>query len=377
MAPLRRLCLCLLLALLPPPPAAPAPAPAPLRRPDWAACRVLSRELSRLLGAVREPYPVLVSTGGSENNGGTREAPGFSQSTGSSAGAPEGSAGESGSSAGDTGSSESAGRARPGRARIRPVHRGAREAPGASRRTEGLGKDRGAQPERRGAREASGDSTGGTGGLGKHRGLGRHRGPDRGVPGLGRCTGGLGKDRGARPGRAGGSESTGSSGSTGELGRGHREAREAPGGAGSSRRGGSVSRSYRRREHRPRSLLQEGLQLLEEEPQNWPPRIRCSDTCDPLSLESNHTLCLQRIRQALQHYRDLLGSDIFQELPQPQLESTMEQLLRLVQDGHGRPPRHLLAPTDLWEQPVKRHLALKRLRSFSALIGRVFNHGAR
>ncbi|XP_054505236.2 interleukin-23 subunit alpha isoform X2 [Agelaius phoeniceus] len=180
MAPLRRLCLCLLLALLPPPPAAPAPAPAPLRRPDWAACRVLSRELSRLLGAVREPYPVL-----------------------------------------------------------------------------------------------------------------------------------------------------------------------------------------------------EGLQLLEEEPQNWPPRIRCSDTCDPLSLESNHTLCLQRIRQALQHYRDLLGSDIFQELPQPQLESTMEQLLRLVQDGHGRPPRHLLAPTDLWEQPVKRHLALKRLRSFSALIGRVFNHGAR
>ncbi|NXH01150.1 IL23A protein, partial [Loxia leucoptera] len=61
MAPFRRLCLCLLLALLPPPPAAPAPAPAPLRRPDWAACRVLSRELSRLLGAVREPHPVLVS----------------------------------------------------------------------------------------------------------------------------------------------------------------------------------------------------------------------------------------------------------------------------------------------------------------------------
>ncbi|NXE71817.1 IL23A protein, partial [Calcarius ornatus] len=175
MAPFLRLCLCLLLALLPPPPAAPAPAPAPgpLRRPDWAACRVLSRELSRLLGAVREPHPVL-----------------------------------------------------------------------------------------------------------------------------------------------------------------------------------------------------EGLQLLEEEPQNWPPRIRCSDACDPLTLESNHTRCLQRIRQALQHYRDLLGSDIFREQPQPQLESALEQLLRLVQDGHGRPPRHRLAPTPLWQQPLQRHLALKRLRSFSALIGR-------
>ncbi|XP_054150312.1 interleukin-23 subunit alpha [Melozone crissalis] len=186
MAPLRRLCLCLLLALLPPPPAAPAPAPvtapapAPLRRPDWAACRVLSRELSRLLGAAREPHPVL-----------------------------------------------------------------------------------------------------------------------------------------------------------------------------------------------------EGLQLLEEEPQNWPPRIRCSDACDPLSLESNHTLCLQRIRQALQHYRDLLGSDIFREQPQPQLESTMEQLLRLVQDGPGRPPRHLPAPPELWQRPLQQHLALKRLRSFCALMGRVFSHGAR
>ncbi|XP_041567505.2 interleukin-23 subunit alpha [Taeniopygia guttata] len=180
MAPLRRLRLWLLLVLLPPPPAAPAPAPAPLRRPDWAACRVLSRELARLLGTVREPHPVL-----------------------------------------------------------------------------------------------------------------------------------------------------------------------------------------------------EGMQLLEEEPQNWPPRIRCSDACDPQSLESNHTRCLHRIRQALQHYRDLLGSDIFREQPQPQLETTMEQLLRHVQDGHGRAPRDPLTPTKVWEQPLHRHLALKRLRSFAALIGRVFNHRAR
>ncbi|XP_039572495.1 interleukin-23 subunit alpha, partial [Passer montanus] len=144
MAPLRRLRLCLLLALLPPPPAAPAPAPgqAPGQTavpvPDWAACRVLSRELSRLLGTVREPHPVL-----------------------------------------------------------------------------------------------------------------------------------------------------------------------------------------------------EGLQLLEDEPQNWPPRIRCSDACDPLSLESNHTRCLQRVRQALQHYRDLLGSDIFRERPQPQLQSALERLLRHVPVSAG------------------------------------------
>ncbi|NWW21572.1 IL23A protein, partial [Falcunculus frontatus] len=134
MAPLRRLLLCLCLALLLPPPAAPAPAPAPGRLPDWAACRILSRELSRLLATVKEPHSAL-----------------------------------------------------------------------------------------------------------------------------------------------------------------------------------------------------EGMQLMEEDPQNWPPRIRCSDSCDPLTLESNNTRCLDRIRQALPHYRDLLGSDIFREQPQPRLQSTMEQLLRHVQ----------------------------------------------
>ncbi|RMB90383.1 hypothetical protein DUI87_33269 [Hirundo rustica rustica] len=104
------------------------------------------------------------------------------------------------------------------------------------------------------------------------------------------------------------------------------------------------------------------MQLLEEEPQNWPPRIRCSDACDPLALETNNTRCLHRIRQALQHYRDLLGSDIFRDQPQPQLETTMEQLLRHVQ---------------VWEQQLQRHLALKRLRSFAAVMSRVFNHSAR
>ncbi|NXY61188.1 IL23A protein, partial [Callaeas wilsoni] len=178
MAPLRRLCLCLCLPLLLPPPAAPAPAPA--RRPDWAACRILSRELSRLLATVKEPHPVL-----------------------------------------------------------------------------------------------------------------------------------------------------------------------------------------------------EGMQLMEEDPQNWPPRIRCSDACDPLTLETNNTRCLHRIRQALQHYRDLLGSDIFRDQPQPQLETTMEQLLRHVQEGHGRSPRHPMAATMVWTHPFQRHLALKRLRSFAAVMSRVFNHSAR
>ncbi|NWV80753.1 IL23A protein, partial [Dasyornis broadbenti] len=180
MAPLRSLCVCLCLPLLLPPSAAPAPAPAPARRPDWAACRILSRELSRLLATVKEPHSAL-----------------------------------------------------------------------------------------------------------------------------------------------------------------------------------------------------EGMQLMEDDPQNWPPRIRCSDACDPLTLETNNTRCLHRIRQALQHYRDLLGSDIFQDQPQPQLETTMEELLDHVQEGRGHRPRHPMAPTMVWAQPFQRHLALKRLRSFAAVMSRVFNHSAR
>ncbi|NXB49583.1 IL23A protein, partial [Leucopsar rothschildi] len=79
---------------------------------------------------------------------------------------------------------------------------------------------------------------------------------------------------------------------------------------------------------------------------------------DPHLTPHSPQRCLHRIRQALQHYRDLLGSDIFRDQPQPQLETTMEQLLRHV-------------------QPYQRHLALKRLRSFAAVMGRVFNHSAR
>ncbi|XP_057245447.1 interleukin-23 subunit alpha, partial [Malurus melanocephalus] len=87
--------------------------------------------------------------------------------------------------------------------------------------------------------------------------------------------------------------------------------------------------------------------------------------------------CLHRIHQALQHYRDLLGSDIFREQPQPQLETTMEELLQHVQEGRGRPPRPPMVATEVWAQQLQRHLALKRLRSFAAVMSRVFNHSAR
>ncbi|XP_074663904.1 interleukin-23 subunit alpha isoform X1 [Strix aluco] len=220
MAPLRRLCLCLCLPLLLPPSAAPAPAPTP--RTDWAACGSLSRELSRLVATLKEPYRVLVSAG-----------------------------------------------SRPG-------------GPGALR-----GIPAGAVP----------------------RGGGR--------PGEGGAAGPLLTPR-----------------------------------------------------------CQEETRLSEENPKNWPPRIRCSDACDPATLDTNNTRCLGRILQGLQHYRDLLGSDIFTDRPLPQLETTLARLLGLVQQEHGRPPRHSLAPSKAWAHPLLRRLALQRLQSFAAIMSRVFTHSA-
>lgn len=82
MAPLRRLLLCLCLPLLLPPPAAPVPVSAP--RTDWAACRSLSRELSRLVATLKEPHRVLVSAGGSA--GGDRGVSGHQKTRGIAAG---------------------------------------------------------------------------------------------------------------------------------------------------------------------------------------------------------------------------------------------------------------------------------------------------
>ncbi|NXM35594.1 IL23A protein, partial [Oxyruncus cristatus] len=96
----------------------------------------------------------------------------------------------------------------------------------------------------------------------------------------------------------------------------------------------------------------------------------------PISPPRPPQRCLHRILQALQHYRDLLGSDIFRDQPQPQLETTMDQLLGLVQQEHGHPPRHPMAPSETWSHQLLRHLALKRLRSFAAIMSRVFTHSA-
>ncbi|XP_065714867.1 interleukin-23 subunit alpha [Patagioenas fasciata] len=125
----------------------------------------------------------------------------------------------------------------------------------------------------------------------------------------------------------------------------------------------------------PHRVLEE-TQLSEEDPKNWPPRIRCSDACDPSTLDTNNTRCLQRILQGLQHYRDLLGSDIFTARRLPRLEATLDQLLGLVQQEHGRPPRHSLAPSETWAHPLLQRMALQRLQSFVAIMSRVFTHSA-
>ncbi|KAM8794100.1 interleukin-23 subunit alpha [Eudromia elegans] len=110
---------------------------------------------------------------------------------------------------------------------------------------------------------------------------------------------------------------------------------------------------------------------------DWPPRIRCSDACDPPTLDTNNTRCLRRILQGLQHYRDLLDSDVFSGHRQPELRRALDRLLALVQQEHGRPPRRPLAPSPPWAQALLQHQALERLQSFTAVMGRVFSHGAR
>ncbi|NXS60795.1 IL23A protein, partial [Brachypteracias leptosomus] len=125
----------------------------------------------------------------------------------------------------------------------------------------------------------------------------------------------------------------------------------------------------------PNRILEE-THLSVEDPKNWPPRIRCSDSCDPSTLDTNNTRCLQRILQGLQHYRDLLGSDIFTAHPLPQLEAALDQLLGLIQQEHGRPPQHPVAPSETWSQSLLQRLALQRLQSFAAIMSRVFTHSA-
>ncbi|NXP77003.1 IL23A protein, partial [Ramphastos sulfuratus] len=125
----------------------------------------------------------------------------------------------------------------------------------------------------------------------------------------------------------------------------------------------------------PNQILDETL-LSEEDPKNQPPWIRCSDACDPSTLDTNNTRCLRRILQGLRHYRDLLGSDIFSARRLPRLEAALDQLLRLVQQEHGQPTHRPLAPSQSWARSLLQRLALQRLQSFAAIISRVFTHSA-
>ncbi|XP_064330409.1 interleukin-23 subunit alpha isoform X1 [Phalacrocorax carbo] len=124
----------------------------------------------------------------------------------------------------------------------------------------------------------------------------------------------------------------------------------------------------------------EDTHLSEEDPENWPPRIRCSDACDPSTLDTNNTHCLQRILQGLKHYRDLLGSDIFTTRPLHQLQATLNQLLDQLlaphQQERNEPHRHHMEPSEAWARPLLQRLALQRLQSFTAIMGRVFTHSA-
>ncbi|KAM9265027.1 interleukin-23 subunit alpha [Morus bassanus] len=129
----------------------------------------------------------------------------------------------------------------------------------------------------------------------------------------------------------------------------------------------------------PYPVLEE-THLSEDDPENWPPRIRCSDACDPSTLDTNNTRCLQRILQGLKHYRDLLGSDIFTTRRLHQLEAMLnqllDQLLGPVQQEHNYPHQHRTAPSEAWAYPLLQRLALQRLQSFAAIMGRVFTHSA-
>nr|AYJ71878.1 IL-23p19 [Anas platyrhynchos] len=120
------------------------------------------------------------------------------------------------------------------------------------------------------------------------------------------------------------------------------------------------------------------VQIAVEDPEgDCATRIRCSDACDPPTLDTNNTRCLRRILQGLQHYRDLLGSEIFKDNRLPQLVATLDRLLGVVQQAPGRPCQAPTTPT--WAEPLLphlRHQALERLQSFTTVMSRVFTYGA-
>ncbi|XP_065609932.1 interleukin-23 subunit alpha-like [Cyrtonyx montezumae] len=86
--------------------------------------------------------------------------------------------------------------------------------------------------------------------------------------------------------------------------------------------------------------------------------------------------CLQRILRGLQHYQAMLGSDIFATHPQPELKAVLEGLLGLVQVPVRSCQPPLPTPAVTWRQPLLQHNTLERLRSFTAIMSRVFTHSA-
>ncbi|XP_038234233.1 interleukin-23 subunit alpha [Dermochelys coriacea] len=125
------------------------------------------------------------------------------------------------------------------------------------------------------------------------------------------------------------------------------------------------------------------MHLVEEKPsEDLTPQIRCSDNCNPDKLDSDQS-CLRRIHEALWHYRALLGSDVFADLrgpadsPMAALQGALAQLTSLIQngsfaEGSGAPPPQ----SEPWERPLIQHRILCQLRSFSAVMARVFAHSA-
>ncbi|XP_019369827.1 PREDICTED: interleukin-23 subunit alpha, partial [Gavialis gangeticus] len=90
--------------------------------------------------------------------------------------------------------------------------------------------------------------------------------------------------------------------------------------------------------------------------------------------------CLGRIWQGLQHYRALLGSELFAGRPRaPDLEDALVQLSRLLQrpgEGDAEQWGSTPEPSRLWERGIVQHRTLRQLQAFSAMVARVFTHGA-
>ncbi|XP_040610637.1 interleukin-23 subunit alpha isoform X2 [Mesocricetus auratus] len=123
-----------------------------------------------------------------------------------------------------------------------------------------------------------------------------------------------------------------------------------------------------------------------EETRNDVPHIQCGDGCDPQGLKDNSQFCLQRIRQGLVFYKQLLDSDIFTgepallpDGPMGQLHTSLLGLSQLLQpEDHQWESQQMpsLSPSQQWQRPLLRSKILRSLQAFVAIAARVFAHGA-